>query len=68
MLKTFLGESNSNDAVTLSQYKSIVDAGLTKSQGCAGIASGEQGLKGAASLVMQALLAGLLMAWLLVDV
>lgn len=67
ILKNLLDEAQSDDKLTLHQYKEIADAHLTKSEGCAGIGSGALAVKGATTVLMQALLAGLLLAWLLVD-
>lgn len=63
VLKQLVFESNTSDAITLHQYNDIVEAGLTKEAGCAGITSAAS--RPAYSTVMQAVLAGLVLLWLL---
>jgi hypothetical protein len=56
VLNKLLYPSNNNKTVSLVQYESIVEAGLTEKADCAGIASGAEGGKGLRT-VLQLLLA-----------
>lgn len=57
VLNKLLYPSNSNTTVSLVQYETMVEAGLTQADHCAGIASGAATVKGLQGVLMQLLLA-----------